>query len=161
MIQHNIAILLESATHLQMSLTTSNASEINESIQKYSNDSRQILQNTFNKIQSIQHTHFATNNSRVEVNEEQRNENSSTHSNINNPLMNASANAGISANSNQNVGVNTTQNPHPQPRPVVDDIFSPNDKAFIQQQISNLNDYVENNELDESYSSTDIYRQLN
>lgn len=166
-IQHNIAILLDSATHLQTSLNGTNATEINELIQKYSNDCRQILQNTFNQVQSIQHTHFVTNNNRVEVDEQHNNTNDNSNAN-NNPLSNnnvpnptANVNTNTGSNTNQNNSNNPSQNPQQQSRPVVDDIFSPNDKAFIQQQISNLDEYVENNELDESYTTTDIYRQLN
>lgn len=165
-IQLNIALLLESATHLQSCLSRTNAAEINESIQKYTNDCQQVLQDTFNKVQSIQHTNFVTNNSRVEVNEEHNNTNTTNNTNtntnnsLNNNTPNPTRNTNTGSSTNQN-GSNTNQNTQPQTRPVVDDIFTPNDRAFIQQQISNLDDYVDNNELDESYSSTNIYRQLN
>ncbi|KAK8883444.1 hypothetical protein M9Y10_046095 [Tritrichomonas musculus] len=157
-IQHNIAILLNSAAQLQVTLTQSNSTEINESIQKYATDTRQYLLNTVNKIQSLQNTRFVTNNNRVEVDN-----NSSNTNNANQPNIGTGSSSVENNNTSQNSVNNNNSNQNTQQqqsRPVVDDIFTPNDKAFIQNQISSLNDYVENNELDESYSTTDIYKQL-
>lgn len=129
-IQRELAILLNDAANMQLQLTTTNADEINQSIRKYLTDCNSLIQSTRLKINNIRNVRFTTNNNRVEVDPQASNSNDSR------------------------------QNDFQTPRPVVDDIFTPSERADIQSQITSLDQYVNTHELDENYKSSDLYKSL-
>ncbi|OHT17012.1 hypothetical protein TRFO_12700 [Tritrichomonas foetus] len=151
-IQYQIALLIQNGADLQNKIaTSSNPNEINDAILKFATENKNAMAQLYPQIQSLKNKHFVANNNRVEVGAppppaEAANSNQSDSSN------NSSTNESNSQNQNTNQNQTDAQPQNPA-RPVVEDIFSPFERALVQQQAATLAQYVSENHLDEAYTS--------